>query len=161
MRGASRRAIAEPGPLPRLCATASGAKDRLRFTAPNAQVRPTFPPDNGQPIRGTTDPRWVLAVRAAESLEGNTLDPGTRDRLVRLGKTMGLTAFDGNLIIAIVQDQARRGYAPAYCPTAGEPQLRMVPPPYLRSWRHRSLRRVSLVFFVLIAFETTVLLWYF
>ncbi len=42
---------------------------------------------------------------------------------------MGLTAFDTSLVIAIVQDQARRGHASAYCASAGADQLRMVAPP--------------------------------
>lgn len=123
---------------------------RLRLVGVDAIVKPHFapppgtlpgtPPGNspesfsGVPIAGTADPRWVLAVRVAEQLQGSALPPAKRDRLVRLGKMFGLTAFDANLIIAIVQDQARRGYAPAYCPTAGEPQLRMVPPPAPQRW---------------------------
>ena len=81
----------------------------------------------GHPITGPTDPRWILAVRTAEMLEGAILRPEKRDGLTRLGTTLGLSLFDANLIIAIVQDQARRGYEPRFCPTAGEPQLRMVP----------------------------------
>lgn len=79
-----------------------------------------------QPISGPTDPRWVLAVRTAEELQGDILSPERRQRLLRLGHAMGLTPFSANLVIAIVQDQARRGYAAQDCPTAGEPQLCMV-----------------------------------
>lgn len=46
---------------------------------------------------------------------------------MRLGKQMGLSPFSVNLVIAIVQDQARRGYRPDDCPRAAEPDLRMVP----------------------------------
>ncbi len=83
----------------------------------------------GRPIAGFGDPRWVLAVRCAEALQGAVLPPDKRQRLVDLGKRLGLTPFDANLVIAIVQDQARRGYAPELCPSAGEAQLRMVPLP--------------------------------
>ena len=83
----------------------------------------------GKPITGPSDPRWVLAVRTAEDMEGSVLSPERRDRLVRIGRMMGLTAFDANIIIAIVQDQARRGFEPAYCPIAGEQQIEMVPLP--------------------------------
>ncbi len=83
----------------------------------------------GQPITSAADPRWVLAVRTAEHLQGSILTPDQRPRLVNLGRLMGLTPFDANLIIAIVQDQARRGYEPDYCPTAGEPQLSLIPLP--------------------------------
>ncbi|MEM7624408.1 MAG: hypothetical protein AAF333_02145 [Planctomycetota bacterium] len=107
---------------------------RLRLVGAKAVVKPDLAPTQGTAIIGTSDPRWVLAVRVAEQLEGTVLPPAKRDRLVRMGKMFGLTAFDANLIIAIVQDQARRGYAPAHCPTAGEPQLRMVPPPQAQRW---------------------------
>ena len=83
----------------------------------------------GEPLTGATDPRWVLAVRTAEKLDGIVLPPERRDRLIRLGKVMGLSQFDANLVIAIVQDQARRGFAPHACPAAGEAQLRFVPLP--------------------------------
>jgi len=77
----------------------------------------------------TADPRWVLALRVAESLEGPMLSPQRRRSLIRMGKVFGLTAFDANLIIAIVQDQARRGFRPEVCPRMGEAQLSMVPLP--------------------------------
>lgn len=56
-----------------------------------------------------TDPRWVLAVRAYSQLQGTALTPDRRERLVQNAKTMGVRPFDANLIIAIVQDHARRG----------------------------------------------------
>ena len=92
------------------------------------------------------DPRWVLAVRVSESLQGATLPPERRRRLIKMGRVFGLTEFDTNLIIAIVQDQARRGHRPEICPRMGEPQLRMVPAPAARGphvgrRRHRDLDR--------------------
>lgn len=48
------------------------------------------------------------------------------------GKRMGLTAFDCSLILAIVQDRARRGIAPEQCPAASESQLALVPLPQQR-----------------------------
>ena len=151
------------GPPPRLH-PADGtptSSPRLRLVSRSARFRPSLEVDRGRAIRGTTDPRWVLAVRAAEQLQGATLTPPARDRLVRMAKAFGLTAFDANLIIAIVQDQARRGYAPAFCPTAGEPQLRMVPLPTPRTWPRVRLVRVTAFFGVLIAAELIMLLWYF
>lgn len=82
-----------------------------------------------QALLGPTDPRWVLALRVAEQLQGTVLSPESRERLIRTGKTMGLTPFDANLVIAIIQDQARRGFAPERCASAGAPMLRMVPLP--------------------------------
>ena len=120
---------------------------RLRLVGADEQVRPQVTPPPQTRLAGSMDPRWVLAVRVAEHLQGSILPPSARDRLVRLGKTLGLTPFDANLIIAIVQDQARRGYAPAYCPTASEPQLRMVPPPRPPRWpsARRALLTLGLV----------------
>jgi hypothetical protein len=99
----------------------------LRVVRP--EVGPQTPQSAGDPLASATDPRWVLAVRAAEQLQGTLLAPEQRDRLVRLGRTLGLSPFDSNLVIAVVQDQARRGVAPARCAQAGAEQLGMVPAP--------------------------------
>ena len=56
-----------------------------------------------------TDPRWVLAVRAYSQLQGSSLTPTRRQRLIQTAGGMGVRPFDANLIIAIVQDHARRG----------------------------------------------------
>ena len=56
------------------------------------------------------DPRWMLAVQTRAKLQGALLSPADRQRLLEQGLTLGLTVFDANLIIAIVQDQARRGF---------------------------------------------------
>lgn len=135
---------------------------RLRLVGTGAMVKPDLTPPRGAAIAGTSDPRWVLAVRVAEQLQGSILPPAKRERLVNIGKMFGLTAFDANLIIAIVQDQARRGYAPSYCPTAGEPQLRMVPPPQSKRWM--TGRRTLLIAGIIagfIALEFVVLSWVF
>ncbi|MEM9789118.1 MAG: hypothetical protein AAF842_01810 [Planctomycetota bacterium] len=81
------------------------------------------------------DPRWVVALRAAHALDHNAIVPEQRGKLVRLGRTLGLSPFDVNLIIAIVQDQARRGTLPAYCASAGAEQLAMIPLPRRVTWR--------------------------
>ena len=62
-----------------------------------------------------TDPRWVMALRVYESIEGGRaaiLRPDKRRTLVGLATRLGLRAFDANLIIAIVQDAARCGERP-------------------------------------------------
>ena len=59
-----------------------------------------------------TDPRWVMAAKTYASLQGSTLSPDRRDRLVHMAKQLGLRPFDANLVIAIVQDHARRGLRP-------------------------------------------------
>ncbi len=61
------------------------------------------------------DARAIFAVRVSEQLVGGRaamLTPESRRRLVDLGQRMGLRAFDANLVIAIVQDGARRGETP-------------------------------------------------
>lgn len=88
-----------------------------------------------------TDPRWIMALRTSEALEGTLLRPEKRESLLRLGRIMGLRPFDCNLIFAIVQDQARRGYAPQICARAGIEQLEMIP---LRPAQTPSQRRLSL-----------------
>jgi len=55
------------------------------------------------------DPRWVLASRAYSQLDGAALSPERRERVLRTASTLGIRPFDANLIIAIVQDRARRG----------------------------------------------------
>jgi len=58
------------------------------------------------------DARLVFALRVAERLEGGRaaiLTPETRGRLMSLSERMGLAPFDASLVIAIVQDAARRG----------------------------------------------------
>jgi hypothetical protein len=42
-------------------------------------------------------------------LQGPTLTPERREQLLKAGKTLGLRPFESNLVIAIVQDQARAG----------------------------------------------------
>lgn len=135
---------------------------RLRLVGAGAIVKPDLTPTEGTAIAGTSDARWVLAVRVAEQLQGTVLPPDKRERLVKIGKMFGLTAFDANLIIAIVQDQARRGYAPAYCPTAGEPQLRMVPPPQKTKWMTpQRTFMIAGIIMGFIALELIVLSWVF
>jgi hypothetical protein len=64
------------------------------------------------PAEDRADPRWVLAVAAAAALEGGrgaVLVPERRRRLMRLSASLGVRAFDASLVLAIVQDAARRG----------------------------------------------------
>ncbi len=59
------------------------------------------------------DPRWVLAIATHQRMTGSTLRPDARARLLKTGRTMGLNTFQCNLVIAVVQDAARRGRGPA------------------------------------------------
>lgn len=62
-----------------------------------------------KPDLDPTDPRWVLAVRAYTQLEGSALTFDRRERLMRSARCMGVRPFDASMILAIVQDRARRG----------------------------------------------------
>ncbi len=55
------------------------------------------------------DPRWLVAVETAQSLEGSLLTFERRRRILALAQRIGVRPFDANLIIAAVQDRARRG----------------------------------------------------
>ncbi len=58
------------------------------------------------------DIRLIMAIRVADALEGGRsaiLRPDRRHSLVANAQSMGMRPFDANLIIAIVQDGARRG----------------------------------------------------
>ena len=89
----------------------------------------------GVDFQGFGDPRWVLAVKAGELLEGTMMRPERRETLILKGKGLGLSAFDANLVVAIVQDQARRGYRPEMCAGAGSEQLKMIPLPKMAGFR--------------------------
>ncbi|MFA9479801.1 hypothetical protein ACERK3_16055 [Phycisphaerales bacterium AB-hyl4] len=127
------------------------------------QGDPSARPTGLDPIQGTHDPRWVLAVRVSEKLEGTLLRPEHREQLVRLGRMLGLSVFDCNLVIAIVQDQARRGHQPNECPTAGEDQLRMIPLPtrttILQAMARRPAMLVAGILATLILIELALLNW--
>ena len=112
------------------------------------------------PITDATDPRWVLAVRAAEALEGALLAPEKRKLLLRLARVLGLTPFDANLVIAVVQDQARRGHRPHTCPHAGREQLSLIGMRDMRSLsRHRRAVRTAWLVTALLALEVTLIWW--
>lgn len=56
------------------------------------------------------DARWVFAVRVKREMQGGRaaiIAPESRQRLLGLANRLGLRDFDANLIIAIVQDDAR------------------------------------------------------
>ena len=61
------------------------------------------------PSLDPTDPRWVLAARTHSQLQGSTLTPERRARVLRTARQLGVRPFEANVIIAIVQDHARRG----------------------------------------------------
>lgn len=87
------------------------------------------------------DVRRILALRAAEVLEGGraaVLRPDARRRLVRLGTMLGLRRFEANLVLAVVQEGARRGESPAGPRTVAN--LSAIPAP-LEGAQHLARRR--------------------
>lgn len=56
-----------------------------------------------------TDPRWALACATRDALQGSVLTYENRRKVMLLAQRVGIRAFDANLIVAIVQDRARRG----------------------------------------------------
>lgn len=61
------------------------------------------------PNLNPADPRWRVAVRAYGEMQGTLLTPERRASVVRAAKALGVPAFQTNVIIAVVQDNARRG----------------------------------------------------
>ena len=77
--------------------------------ADRPQAAATASGEAAGPTLAATDPRWVLALRVQESMQGELLTGDARERLHKLGRLLGLTAFEVSLVIAIVQDEVRRG----------------------------------------------------
>jgi hypothetical protein len=102
---------------------------------PTRQTRPVRaaagpPATIADPALSCTDPRWALAVHVEARLTGTMLRPVERRSAIALGRSMGLTPFDCNLVIAIVQDRARRGRSldGAVASLAMVPAARPAPP---------------------------------
>jgi hypothetical protein len=133
-------------------------RDVLRLAIPSpdrtvaAPRRAATAPADAATTLAPGDPRWVLAVRTAELLQGAVLGPDDREQLLRTGRVLGLNPFQSNLVIAVVQDQARRGLGPGH----GVRELAFIPPAapasHVRPWR------VALVTAALIVVES-LLLW--
>lgn len=66
------------------------------------------PQDQHSPL-GSDDPRWILARETARAMGGAVLPFERREGLMALAQRLGLRPFDANLIVAVVQDRARRG----------------------------------------------------
>jgi len=74
-----------------------------------------------------TDPRWVLATRTRGELQGAALTADRRKRLLGLAHQLHMRPFDANLVIAIVQDEARLASAGADSTWELAERLRIIP----------------------------------
>jgi hypothetical protein len=63
----------------------------------------------GTPNLSHADPCWQLASEVSLALDGDVLAPATRRQLLERAGRLGVRQFDANLLIALVQDRARRG----------------------------------------------------
>lgn len=115
------------------------------------------------------DARWILARRAAEAIEGGRaaiLRPEVRARLVATGERLGLRTFDANLVLAIVQDDARSGRSRAVnqrhtLTEEAASRIGMVPPvvKHPSDDAHRVAARLTLACICGCALATLVILW--
>ncbi len=84
--------------------------DRLGISAQHPDPKISVGQENWAAAQlSKNDPRWVLALRTVAELNGPILPAESRQRLLRNAQTLGLRTFDANLIMAVVQDRARRG----------------------------------------------------
>ena len=63
----------------------------------------------GRQDLGHQNPYWRLAGDVAGALDGAVLTPERRRGLIEEARRLGMREFDANLVIAVVQDRARRG----------------------------------------------------
>lgn len=102
------------------------------------------------------DARLITAKLAAEAIEGGRaaiIRPEVRRRLVATATGMGLRPFDANLVIAIVQDDARTGAGPAGLASRvrasisreASSRVALVRPGHQTPSQKRSLRPLSLL----------------
>ncbi|QNN24286.1 hypothetical protein HED60_19080 [Planctomycetales bacterium ZRK34] len=122
-----------------------------------APSTPAATADDATPQMHATDPRWVLAVRTSQLMQGDMIRPGDRERLIRTGRVLGLNGFESNLVIAIMQDQARRGLG---LDTAA-PALSFVPihSRTQRADQRRWMWRVAIWSAAAVGLELLILIW--
>lgn len=158
---------ARPSPLPMGVIEAEARRQQTQaysqppITRGNTAVASREIARPARPIDDPLDPRWMLAVRTTHQLEGSILSPEKRDLLIREGVESGLTPFEANLVIVIVQEQARRGVPTVWCALAGEEQLRMIPLPRESDANHKArwMVRASWIALAVFAAEAAMLAW--
>ncbi len=100
-------AAGAPGREPRTSSGSSGASSFRAVAQANleAAIDHTLDP---------RDPRWLVAIETSSQLSGSLLTFERRRKVLAFAQKMGVRPFDANLIIAAVQDRARRGEAPEH-----------------------------------------------
>jgi hypothetical protein len=89
-----------------------GAEERSASPSAARASRREVARENRSAAMGADDVRVAFAAQAAGALEGGRaaiLRPQARRELLSAADHLGLRPFDANLIIAVVQEQARRG----------------------------------------------------
>jgi hypothetical protein len=115
----------------------SGAEDAPREQAVSAHGAAEAPPRDARrriarenasaSMLAPDDARWMYAQEVATRLEGGRaaiLRPADRRELVEIAGKLGVREFDANLVIALVQDAARRGEDLVLHPDAALPSAR-------------------------------------
>lgn len=122
-------------------------------------------PPPATPAITASDPRWLFSIRVASLIEGGRaaiLRPERRERLTATAKGLGLRPFDAALIIAMVQDEARRGDVPKGHPplTARLAEsLTAVPAPERAIARPGILQRLAAAMLIAACLVAALILW--
>ncbi|HZW08299.1 MAG TPA: hypothetical protein VFF69_00210 [Phycisphaerales bacterium] len=147
---------------PRAPSSASDARARTARVRQDRQVHRAW--EVGAENRAAAaissfDARWVMAARVSDALEGGRaaiLRPEARSRLVSGAGRMGLRPFDANMVIAIVQDAARRGESPL--DSDGADRLTLVGRPD-ESARRRPVRQFVVAIVLAVLWAGVLLRW--
>ncbi|MAX26948.1 MAG: hypothetical protein CMJ19_20835 [Phycisphaeraceae bacterium] len=110
-----------------------------------------------KPIKDPHDGRWVLAVRTAESIRHGKLAADKRDRLLKLGKLLGLSPMDSHRIISVIVAHAESGIAPAQLTRQSFAELEQAAPPPMRSVGKINWMMVAMSTILLMLIEFAVL----
>ncbi len=154
-----------PGPGVRVSAEGAAVARQRREAGPPDAVRAVVRENRLSARLDADDARLMFAQRVAEVLDGGEaaiLTPENRRRALRMAWLLGMRPFDASLVVAIVQDNARRGL-PATT-LARDARLVMVAPAgagregaervFVRAWVALALAGAGAVFGALVMWVT-------
>ena len=130
-----------------------GAEERVETARAHRRRAAVASENTSAAALSLDDARIAFALRVADRLDGGRaaiLTPEARRRLLRESTRMGLEPFDASLVIAIVQDAARRGETAENPMTTG--RLKLVKPARKRSLDGVLLPAATAIILALIAF---------